>query len=317
MAMAIKPTAPPYYLAFGRHGDKRAIRRRRTAAAGQKLPRLKGRQADKDVELTNRGGIEAVRSGPPFKGVSFRYGLLVGTEKVRTLQSVAFRTPELGLTGRETWPEIEERIKNVTRRMFGNKYGGKVRISQNLNFSYGSDPYKQAVRAAIKEKRLVPFIVGESDRLAAELGDTKSSTYTRGAGGIAREILDYVQAAKNLQRIYSGKPDEVKAKAPPFIPRTLGSHQPVMESFLLKLTEKLEGVAARNELMAQIGAKGFSPLEGYTVAIHPHAEGGEPKIILNYSKTDEHGNVIYSLSHNIPTAVLEEIAGIAKKQRGS
>src|SRR3989338_3608900 len=167
MAMAIKPTAPPYYLAFGRHGDKRAIRRRRTAAAGQKLPRLKGRQADKDAELTKRGGIKAVRSGPPFKGVSFRYGLLVGTEKVRTLQSVAFRTPELGLTGRETWPEIEERIKSVTRRMLRHKYGGKGMISQNLNFSYGSDPYKQAGRAAIKEKRLVPVLFGGRGRPGA------------------------------------------------------------------------------------------------------------------------------------------------------
>lgn len=309
MRNVIRETAPPYYLAFQRHGEKGKRRRSRQRIEGQPpLERIREPLRDEDVQLTVEGGMKAVKKGPPFKGGLHKYTIFVDSGRVRTLQTIAFRALPGWFTGRETGAEVEEKIRRWTRRTLGKKTGGKVSHRENLNFNTGSGEYKQALREAVKAKNVVPFMLNESDPLAERLGEKKVTTYIRAAGGIAREILGYATASVNLQRIYESKPDEVKATAPPFLPRMMGSHQPILESFLIRVTEKLKGAEARDELVKHIGDAGFSPLEGYTVTVHPPAEGGEPTIRLNYSKTDKFGNVLYSASHDIPRKVLEEIA---------
>jgi len=146
------------------------------------------------------------------------------------------------------------------------------------------------------------YIVDKSDSRAVELGDKESSTYLRYAGNIFEILQRYIKIGNNFNKLVSKSngSEEYGNR----LERYLGSHQGVLEPFILKILEKTQGKEKRNEYIKAIG-DGFHETHGFRVEITNN--GGDQKILLTYETPNNNGDDSKEETLEIDKKLIEEI----------
>src|SRR3989344_9312396 len=134
------------------------------------------------------------------------------------------------ITGKETLEELKEKLDKDLPL----KSGSKIRVDDRLNFEtdFNSDYGKKALDAV--NGKYLKFLVEDSDRLAKEENDDKSSTYSKQAQAIASIVEKYYNIAPRFNELAQDKDKNYEDT----MKRFLGSHQGVLESFLAKVIEE-------------------------------------------------------------------------------
>lgn len=235
-------------------------------------------KSDADILLSQEGREFAAAK---FDGhVNLRYAHVAGSPRLRTQETGAVAAT------------MDAEIKPDDLPL------GKLRVNEALDFFADDTAYGKKFTEAYLEGRMLSFLVHESDALAKESGDIKSSTFSRMAANIAGIIAkNYVVAARGAKILdQSANPVNEKNN----FERILVTHATVQESFLLKVVERIKGIDERDELIKLIGENGFGYTEGFDVTLSK--ENDEERIRLTYKKGD------YIFNEVIPISLINEIA---------
>lgn len=159
-------------------------------------------------------------------------GSMIVSPRERTLDTAAreFYSEEKWLSEDVELEEIMEHIPHWK----------KPKISEFLNYKTdANEKYKEAFYEHFKKDAL-SFLVNESDDMVKELGDLEDHSYSRFAANLAELIKWHVEEKfPQWERIYSKKQDKYQNKTE--AQRFLGSHSLILDSFIMKLIEKVEG----------------------------------------------------------------------------
>ena len=182
------------------------------------------------------------------------------------------------------------------------KSGSKIRVDERLNFEADfTSGYGKKTLEAVKNGKYLKFLMEDSDRLAKEENDDKSSTYAKQAQAIASIIKKYYGIAPRFNELAQDKDKNYEDT----MKRFLGSHQGVLESFLAKIIEKTKGIEERNKLVEVLNNQGFDYAEGFEVDIK-NKESGDPIIHLSYKKEKE-GKTIFEFDEDLPKEIIDSL----------
>ena len=202
------------------------------------------------------------------------------------------------ITGKETLEELKEKLDKDLPL----KSGSKIRVDNRLNIEVDSSSnYVKKAIEAIKSGKYLKFLVEESDQLAKEENDDKSSTYSKQAQAIASIVEKYYDIAPRFNELVQDKDKNYEDT----MKRFLGSHQGVLESFLAKVIEKTKGVEERNKFMEVLNNQGFDYAERFEVDIK-NKELGEPTIHLSYKKEKE-GKTVFEFDEDLPKEIIDSL----------
>lgn len=274
-------------LRFFRHSEKEAKKEGQTdeeirlSAEGKKLS---ARKADiKDIS-------QAVAFGSPRKRAQETAGLVM-----------AGKLDEI--TGEESLEELRAKVDNDL------KVGSKIAMDKRLDFTLDSkSEYGKKVHGAFAEKKLLKFLIEESDQLAKELKVEGQTTYSGSARDIAQIIKKYLKIAPRWDSLVRDKEREYD----PTLDRLMGSHQSVPDCFLAKVIEKTKGVSERDKFVQALGNAGFDYVEGYEVNITTEDEK-EPKVHIGYKK-EKNGEAIFEFDEDISPELISDIAHPEEKK---
>jgi hypothetical protein len=180
---------------------------------------------------------------------------------------------ELTQTDAETGKLPHNQIEDLIQEMSGTN--ARVRVDNRLNFVDDKHaPLGSLLQQAYVDAVYLRTIVEESNQIAIAQGGEYTATYTGKAAQVADMFNDYFKAAARLREVskkvqadQAEKHGEDLVQSSSDFERFLGSHQGLLESFMLKVVENTEGVEARDELMGSLGAGGFDESEGFDVTI--------------------------------------------------
>ena len=242
---------------------------------------------DYDIRLIPEARVDAKNKGQRL-GVQAEVSVAYGSPRKRA-QEAATRVMlgnELDITDDMSLEEIEEEVADYMK--LGKNSSKKIVAEELLDFT---DNTKDGLEAYLAGRTMV-YMIRESDNLALERNDKELTSYTRAAGNIAEIVAKWVGVGKNFNKIVEKKPEKY-AEFKNQLERYFGSHQGVLESFLLKVVEKIGGVEARDEVLALMPA-GFKELQGFRIdienqgkgmqVIHLSAEVGDKKINLELTQ---------------------------------
>ena len=159
---------------------------------------------------------------------------------------------------------------------------------------------KKALEAA-KSGNYLKFLVEDSDRLAEEDSNNKSSTYATQAQAIASIIQKYYTIAPRFNELVQDKNKNYEDT----MKRFLGSHQGVLESFLAKLIEKTKGIEERDKFVKILNNQGFDYAEGFDIDIK-NKELGEPTVHISYKK-EKDGEIIFEFDEDLPKEIIDRL----------
>ena len=227
-------------------------------------------KANEELMLTPEGKAQAVAKGKEL-GPQPEVSIAWGSPRKRSQETAV----HVMLANEEIDPDasLEEMEKLIAKEI---KIGKKIIEDERLNFNI-EGPAGEEAEAAFKRGEYVPFLVKESDKLAIELDDKASSTYTTQAGNVAEIIERYTKIGDNFNRIAS-KTDKYE-KFGNQLERYLGTHQGVVECFVAKVLEKTEGIEKRDEFVKSVGG-GFGEAEGIHIEIIN--SGSDQKIKIDF-----------------------------------
>lgn len=250
---------------------------------------------DEEVRLTPAGKIHAKEKAEQD---DISQSMTFGSPRKRTQETAGLimSGQSEGITGTETLEELKEKLdKDLTL-----KSGSKIRVDDRLNFEadFTSNYGKKALEAA-KSGKYLKFLVEDSDRLAKEENDNKSSTYTKQAQAIASIIQKYYGIAPRFNELVQDKNKNYED----IMKRFFGSHQEVLESFLAKIIEKTKGIEERDKFVQALNNQGFDYAEGFDIEIK-NKESGEPTIHISYKK-EKDGEKIFEFDEDVDKEALE------------
>lgn len=256
-------------------------------------------KTDQQILLSKPGLIDAKSRG---KDKKITYSIATGTDRARAQQTaighMAGAIPRL--QDAETLEELKAVIDGAR------PFGTKIRVDNRLNFVLDKkSPFGVEAYRRYDMKEYLKFMVEDSDRLAKELGDTTSSTYSRQAKNVAEIVLKYVKIAKNFDAIY--RKTEESERETNELKRFFGSHQAVLESFLLKLIDRVKGTGERDRLVRALGNNGFDFSEGFEIDITTENVGEEPKMHIRYIKPAKGENEEFIFDEDIPIEFVNEL----------
>ena len=255
-------------------------------------------KSDEEVRLTPMGKIRA-REKAEMDDIG--QSMTFGSPRKRTQETAGLvMSGKLDdITGAESLEELKEKLdKDLPLES-----GSKIRVDDRLNFEvdFASDYVKKALEAA-KRGNYLKFLVEDSDRLAKEDNNNKSSTYTTQAQAIASIVKKYLNIAPRFNELAQDKNNNYEDT----MKRFFGSHQGVLESFLAKLIEKTKGVGERDKFVQVLNNQGFDYAEGFNIDIK-NKESSEPIIHISYTK-EKDGEIIFEYNEDIDKDVLLRIA---------
>ncbi|MFA5051979.1 MAG: hypothetical protein WC544_02860 [Patescibacteria group bacterium] len=264
----------------------------------------KGKDPDKTNEeqlLTERGKLRALAKGKSGRAaltsVAFGSDLPRAQETAGFVLAGANGAPDV--TGTESLDEL--RAKLDKEREMGTVIGSDPR----LGFTYNDPKYREIADGAYDESHGLEYMARESDALAEELHDKKSTTYSRAAGNVASVLEKYMRVGRNYDKLIQdpSKKDEYGS----VLERFLGSHMGVVDLFLTKLVDKVKGTAEQDKLIAALNKQGFSYQEGFDVVIDTIPGQDEPLVRLKYEKKDDEGKELFSFNEVIPKDILRQL----------
>jgi len=260
---------------------------------GKKEKTLTG-QSDREVPLTMEGRQQAVAVGKELNPNS-KMSLARGSFRLRA-QEVAGRAMlanEESITPEMSMDEISKQIENEL------KFGKKIVPDPNLDFyEKKHSQLQEQTEKAYGERRTSEFMVHESDQTALETGDLESSTYTRLAGQVAELVKKYAEIGSNFQGIVERNPEKYQ-EFHNQLERYFGTHNTVSDSFVARVIEKQQGVAAREEFLRILGPMGFNEAEGFGIEITNR--GPVQEIVMHVKVKDREWRL------EIPAALLNEL----------
>ena len=253
---------------------------------------------DAEIRLNEEGRIMSQKKGKslsPQKEVSLAWG-----SQLRRAQETAIRAmlPEIDVG--DSLEDIEQLI--VDEQKVGKKLIVDPRLGYNLSGPSGKETYR-----AFKEGRYIPYVVEESDQAAITMNDKVSTTYLRHAGNIAEIISRYAKIGKNFNQIVTKKEDEYK-KYDNRMERYLGTHSGILEFFLIKVKEKVEGIDGRDEFIKYLG-DGFKETEGMRVEIIN--VGSDQQILVHFTAEGKDEEIL--IDDQLLDSIIEERAEFEKK----
>ena len=242
-------------LEFFRHDDKE-----KETTAGP-------RPGDQEVRLTKKGREQATQAGKE-KNTHPETAIAYGSSRKRSLESSLRQmlSSQEDITEDMSLEDIEAYIKDNLKSGIDSR---KHIVSPLLDFdTEGTKEFNEILyKHYLKDKDLINFLYTESDDLVKKFKDTKSTSYTRLAGNVAELVAKYINILPRWQNIVS-KADDKFSEFNNQMERYFGSHQGVLESFLLKVIEKTDGKKAAKEFMAKLPDKnGFDLSEGFSIYI--------------------------------------------------
>lgn len=259
-------------------------------------------KANEELLLTPEGRQQAIKRGKelnPQAEVAIAWGSpRTRSKETSVLVMLANENidPDLGL------PEIEKAINKEINT--GGKDKRKIIEDSRLDFNFrGKGIGKWLSELYGGDKPFLLTYIKESDKRALETRDKDSDTYTRKAADIAEIVLRYIKIASTFNRIVS-KSDKYKTKGNQ-LERYLGTHGTVVESFIAKVLEKLNGVEARDNFAKALGNE-FKEIKGIRVEIVNN--GGDDQVIFVEFEADG-----VQQSVNIDVKLLKEILEDRKK----
>ena len=253
-------------------------------------------KSDEEVRLTPTGKMHAKEKAEEN---NIDQSMAFGSPRKRTQETsglvMSGKLEEI--TGKETLEELKEKLDKDLPL----KSGSKIRVDDRLNFEtdFNSDYGKKALDAV--NGKYLKFLVEDSDRLAKEENDDKSSTYSKQAQAIASIVEKYYDIAPRFNELVQDKDKKYKDT----MKRFLGSHQGVLESFLAKIIEKTKGVEERDKFVEVLNNQGFDYAEGFEIDIK-NKELGEPTVHLSYKKEKE-GETIFEFDEDLPKEMIDSL----------
>jgi len=277
-------------LHFTRHGEK-------ASDPGKK---------NEEQRLTPKGRLEGLAKGRQRgqgEKTSVAFGGLERSQEIAGFEMAGAHLAE-EITGEETLEELRVKLDQDL------KFGTRLGVDRRLGFEYHDETYEKIKDQAYAQNRGLEFFVKESDRLASELKDNKSTTYSRSAASVAELLGKYIAIASRFDEIVSDEKNRQQYGS--VLERFMGSHNAVIDCFLCKLVEKLKGSEERDKLIAVLGRQGFAPTEGFEVEIDTLANQQPPIVRLKYHKEDREGNLIFDFNEVIPSQLLKKLVADGK-----
>jgi len=199
-----------------------------------------------------------------------------GAKRALAYSSPRDRTKETALrnvVANEPWVTEDMDLQALTNEIQARqKVGRKIIVSDSLDFvDQTEDPRftKESDRRYDETQDWIRFFVEDSDKLVVDLKDDQDYSYSRLAGNIAELILKYVKMYPVVERVLSKPASQKDRPDTKEMQRFFASHQSVLESFLLKVIDKMEGrEAARDFIEAMPDKNGFDFDEGFSVLIN-------------------------------------------------
>ena len=257
-------------------------------------------KSNQAFELSDAGRQQALGKS---KLISDNYNLdqsvAFGSPRIRAQQTAGFamagETVD-AITGDESLDELKQKIDE------GIKVGSKIGVDPRLDFYLDKNtPFgREAYEAVFITQDYMRFLVNRSDKLAIETGDQKASTYSRQASDVAKIVNKYIQVGERWNQLV-----ESGAYEDPKLERFLGSHGGVVESFLLKVVERVKGVLERDKLLMLMPHQ-FDYTEGIDVTLVGH--GPEQTIHIVFRKIDpQNPDRNFEFNEDVPREIIEEI----------
>jgi len=222
------------------------------------------RPDDNTVRLTAIGRAHALEAGKnknhhPEVAVAF------GSPRERSTETALLQmlANDKGISDRMNLEEIENYINKQSA------VGKKEARTKLLDFytEQGSEYHKLYYDHYLVKKDALNFIWKESDDLVKDNKDLNSLSYSRQAGNIAEIIQKYIHIFPQWQKIIKESPEKYQ-KFDNEMQRFFGSHQDVLEPFLMKIIEKTQGAKSVEEFIKDLPDKnGFGYSEGFSADI--------------------------------------------------
>ncbi len=275
-------------LSFRRHADK---------------ARPTEGQPDQLLEVSPKGREQAMAAANPDANIE--QAVAFGSPRVRSQQTAGYEMAGTyeEITGDENYEALKAKLNA------GLKYGTK--LGQDVRLDYPEQQgsaYLKEVKQAIGDGQLFKYLVDNSDRRAAELGDEVTYTYSRQAAGVAQILEKYLKIAPQWQQLSKYQRPGQAMFYSDTLERYMGTHATVGESFLAKVIEATKGVAARNKFVAALGGKHFDVAEGFTVEIKNHSNT-EPTLHIKYLRENkEQGQEPFVFDADVPLEIIHQIA---------
>lgn len=237
-------------LYFFRHGKK----------AGEVLS-IEGKKAAREMGLGLNSKKEMAVAGGSFLD--------------RTLESsLRVMMPE-EFEDLDSFSEMESKMEGEL------KVGKKFYRDSRLGFNEGGPIFDNALKA-FEDGKYIEWLLNDSDRRAIEKKDLVSSTYLRQAGNIAEILKKYIKVGSNFNGLVK-KNDQYQVDNKNEIERYLGTHQGVVECFVLDFLKRKEGVLVAEELATSMG-NGWPELGGIFIEIKN--KGEESVVMMSYPSLD-------------------------------
>lgn len=266
--------------------------------------REKGATAEENARnfalpLTQDGREQAITRGKEIHPQA-RVALGIGSDRARA-QETAYRVMLAGenISANDSFDDIEEEI--ATELL----YGKKMIVDERLGFNLFG-PIGVAGNQAFSEGKYMDWVIGESDVLAIEMGDTQSSTWARMSGGMAEIIAREAVVGDSFHRVVARDTKKKYVSTGNQIERYVGTHQGNTESFVAKVLEMVRGEAVRDEFIRSVGS-GFAETEGVRIEIIN--KGSDQVIEMTYTLKDAKvGNRVETVifDRTVLTAIINE-----------
>jgi hypothetical protein len=189
-----------------------------------------------------------------------------------------------------SFSDIESKMNEEMK--FGKKYYQDDRLGFNID-----GPIADDVMKFFNEGKYMEWLINKSDQLAIDKNDPVSTTYLRQAGNIAEILKKHMKMGDNFNKLATEK-EEYQADDKNTLERYLGTHQGVVESFVLDILRRQEGEAVAQEMAVSMG-NGWNELEGVSIEIKN--KGKEKSVIMSYPSPEGLKNI------EIDPKVIDEI----------
>ncbi len=258
---------PSIRLEFLRHDEKE-----NEATSGN-------REGDEQIRLTPRGREHSTEIGKT-KAPHPEVGLVYGSPRERSTEA-ALRQ----LLANEDEIMSEDSLEGIQGKIRQYVPVGKKTIETDmLDFRSGSGEFHNALYEHYlgSSKDALVFLREKSDEVVKKAGDLESTSYSRAAGNIAELLKKYIGVFPRWEKLSKEKPEEYEQYKNE-LQRFFGSHQTVLEPFLMKVIEKTEGAEAVQKFLEVLPSKnGFGYGEGFSVKISRN-NNDESLVVVTYN----------------------------------
>jgi len=247
---------------------------------GRELARLKGEELNPQTKRALAGASPMDRAAQTALLV-----MLAGEKEIETDDNLNV---------------MEEKIKKHL------PVGKKLYRDERLSFAVSQGPAGQAAMKAFKSGNYLEWLAKDSDQMVMEHKDLETTSYLRQAGNIAELITRYQSVANSFNRLStdSDKQEEYGHK----LERYLATHQSVLESFVAKVLEIQQGLAARDEFNEKLG-NGWKETKGARIEIIN--DGQSQRIFVSYQDGEGKSQELLIKPETI-TQIIQERAELEK-----